>query len=88
MVTGMPNRRASDGQLLEGTGKMPKMKTKSGAKKRFKLTGKGKVVMYPSQRRHRQHSRPKKMKRQARGPEIINDSDARVIKKIYLPYGL
>jgi ribosomal protein L35 len=26
---------------------MPKMKTKSGAKKRFKLTATGKVVMYP-----------------------------------------
>lgn len=67
---------------------MPKMKTKSGAKKRFKLTATGKVVMYPSQRRHRQISRPQKMKRQARGPEIINDSDAKVIKKTYLPYGL
>jgi large subunit ribosomal protein L35 len=67
---------------------MPKMKTKSGAKKRFKITATGKVVMYPSQRRHRQHSRPKKMKRQARGPEIINESDARVIRKIYLPNGL
>jgi large subunit ribosomal protein L35 len=67
---------------------MPKMKTKSGAKKRFKLTGTGKVVMYPSQRRHRQHSRPKKMKRQARGPQIINASDAKVIKKTYLPNGL
>ena len=44
--------------------------------------------MYPSQRRHRQHSRPKKMKRQARGPEILNESDARVIRKIYLPNGL
>jgi len=67
---------------------MPKMKTKSGAKKRFKLTATGKVVMYPSQRRHRQHSRPKKMKRHARGPQIINPSDAKVIKKTYLPNGL
>ena len=67
---------------------MPKMKTKSGAKKRFKLTGSGKVVMYPSQRRHRQISRPTKMKRQARGPELMNESDAKVVKKIYLPNGL
>jgi ribosomal protein L35 len=44
--------------------------------------------MYPSQRRHRQISRPKRMKRQARGPEVINPSDAKVIKKTYLPYGL
>jgi large subunit ribosomal protein L35 len=84
----MPNRRAIPAQPLEGTTKMPKMKTKSGAKKRFKLTGRGKVVMYPSQRRHRQISRPKKMKRQARGPEIIDPADAKLVKKIYLPYGL
>jgi len=49
---------------------MPKLKTKSGAKKRFKLTGTGKVRMYPSQRRHRQINRPKKMKRQHRGAEF------------------
>jgi large subunit ribosomal protein L35 len=67
---------------------MPKLKTKSGAKKRFKLTGKGKVVMYPSQRRHRQISRPKKMKRQARGPELLDASDVKVVKKHYLPYGI
>jgi large subunit ribosomal protein L35 len=66
---------------------MPKLKTKSGAKKRFKLTATGKVVMYPSQRRHRQISRPKKMKRQHRGPELLSPADAPVVKKHYLPYG-
>jgi large subunit ribosomal protein L35 len=66
---------------------MPKMKTKSGAKKRFKLTGSGKVKMFPSQRRHRQISRPKKMKRHARGPQVMNESDAKVVKKYYLPNG-
>ena len=66
---------------------MPKMKTKSGAKKRFKLTGSGKVKMYPSQRRHRQISRPKKMKRQHRGTEILDPSDAKIVKKFFLPNG-
>ena len=66
---------------------MPKLKTKSGAKKRFKLTGSGKVKMYPSQRRHRQISRPKKMKRQARGPEIMSASDMPGVKRFYLPNG-
>ena len=66
---------------------MPKMKTKSGAKKRFKLTGTGKVVMWPSQRRHRQYSRPKKMKRQARGSQIMHEADQPVVKKHYLPNG-
>ncbi len=66
---------------------MPKMKTKSGAKKRFKLTGSGKVKMFPSQRRHRQISRPKKMKRHARGPEMMHESDAANVKRFYLPNG-
>ena len=66
---------------------MPKMKTKSGAKKRFKLTGSGKVKMFPSQRRHRQISRPKKMKRQHRGPELMSEPDAKIVKKYYLPNG-
>ncbi|HET6222011.1 MAG TPA: 50S ribosomal protein L35 [Dongiaceae bacterium] len=67
---------------------MPKLKSKSGAKKRFKITGSGKVVMYPSQRRHRQISRPKKMKRHARGPELLDASDVQRVKKHYLPYGI
>ena len=66
---------------------MPKMKTKSGAKKRFKLTGSGKVKMFPSQRRHRQISRPKKMKRQARGPEMMSAADTPAVKRFYLPNG-
>ncbi len=66
---------------------MPKMKTKSGAKKRFKLTATGRVLMWPSQRRHRQISRPKKMKRQARGSLIMSAADQPVVKKHYLPNG-
>jgi large subunit ribosomal protein L35 len=73
--------------LISKEHEMPKMKTKSGAKKRFKLTGSGKVKMFPSQRRHRQISRPKKMKRHARGPEVMNESDAKVVKKYFLPNG-
>src|SRR5262249_47459877 len=80
-----PNRRLTPSKSR--TNQMPKMKTKSGAKKRFKLTGSGKVKMYPSQRRHRQISRPKKMKRQHRGPEVMRDSDAKIVKKYYLPNG-
>ncbi len=66
---------------------MPKMKTKSGAKKRFALTGSGKVKMYPSQRRHRQVSRPKKMKRQHRGPELMHVADEHFVKRYYFPNG-
>lgn len=65
---------------------MPKLKTKSSAKKRLRVTASGKVKMKPSNTRHRLISKPKKMKRQARGTEIMNDSDAANVVAIYLPY--
>lgn len=65
---------------------MPKLKTKSSAKKRLRVTASGKVKMKPSNTRHRLISKPKKMKRQARGTEIMNDSDAAKVVAHYLPY--
>ena len=64
---------------------MPKLKTKSSAKKRFKVTAKGKVVAAAACRRHMLRRRPQKMKRQARGTMILCDADARIVKS-YMPY--
>lgn len=64
---------------------MPKIKTKSGAKKRFSRTASGKVRMNPSCKRHNLRKRPQKMKRKARGSTIMSDADARIVKR-YLPY--
>ncbi|MFA7429919.1 MAG: 50S ribosomal protein L35 [Rhodospirillaceae bacterium] len=65
---------------------MPKMKTKSAAKKRFRLTGTGKVRGNVAYKRHMLRNKPQQMKRQARGTFILNDCDARIVKK-FLPYG-
>ncbi len=65
---------------------MPKMKTKSSAKKRFRLTGSGKVRANPAFLRHGLRKRPKKMKRHARGTMILSAADARIVKS-YMPYG-
>lgn len=65
---------------------MPKLKTKSGAKKRFRLTATGKVRANPAYKKHFLRRRPQKMKRKARGTMIVADVDARMIKS-YLPYG-
>ncbi|HZB93810.1 MAG TPA: 50S ribosomal protein L35, partial [Stellaceae bacterium] len=46
---------------------MPKLKTKSGAKKRFKRTASGKIKAAVAHKRHRLISKPQKMKRKARG---------------------
>lgn len=64
---------------------MPKMKTKSGAKKRFKVTGSGKVVMKQAHTRHRLISKPQQMKRKARGTTLADKADVRTILS-WMPY--
>ena len=63
---------------------MPKLKSKSSAKKRFKLTGTGKVRFYSAKLRHNTSKRPMDMKRQNRGSQIMNESDAKVVRKHFL----
>ncbi|MDJ0948808.1 MAG: 50S ribosomal protein L35 [Alphaproteobacteria bacterium] len=65
---------------------MPKLKTKSSTKRRFRLTAKGKVRMNPAGKRHFLRRRPKKMKRQTRGTEIMSAADSKIVKS-YMPYG-
>lgn len=65
---------------------MPKLKTKSSAKKRFRLTASGKVRANFANKNHFLRRRSQKMKRKARGTMILSDSDARIVKS-YLPYG-
>lgn len=65
---------------------MPKLKSKSGAKKRFKLTASGRVRANAANLRHGLRKRPQKMKRQARGTMILADADAKVVKRHFLPY--
>ena len=64
---------------------MPKMKTKSGAKKRFKLTGRGKVRAAMSGKRHGMIKRTPKQIRQKRGTDLLEPADARIVKQ-FLPY--
>jgi large subunit ribosomal protein L35 len=69
----------------EQESKMPKLKTKSGAKKRFKMTGTGKVKAAAQGKRHGMIKRTAKFVQQARGTMVLNDSDAKIVKK-YMPY--
>ena len=64
---------------------MPKMKSKSGAKKRFRLTASGKVRGSAAFLSHNLRRRSQKMKRKARGTMILCDADARIVKR-FLPY--
>ncbi len=64
---------------------MPKLKTKSGAKKRFRLTATGKVRMNFAYKRHNLRKRPQKMKRKARGSRIMSAADAKIVTGHFLP---
>ena len=63
---------------------MPKLKTKSSAKKRFKITAKGKVVMSQAGKRHGMIKRTNKFIRNARGTAILAKSDEKIIKRNFL----
>ena len=65
---------------------MSKMKTKSGAKKRFKVTKSGKVKSKQAKMRHMQMNKPKSMKRKAKGTNTLSAPDARIVLRNFLPY--
>jgi large subunit ribosomal protein L35 len=68
--------------------KMPKMKTKSSAKKRFKITASGKVKAAAAGKRHGMIKRTNKFIRDARGTMVLAEPDGRKVIKNYLPNGL
>jgi len=59
---------------------MPKAKTRSSAKKRFSLTGTGKVKRAAAYRSHILTSKTTKRKRKLRKRHLIAASDARNVK--------
>ena len=65
---------------------MPKLKTKSSVKKRFKLTASGKVKSSQAGKQHGMIKRTNKQSRNQRGTTILSDQDARIVKK-FMPYG-
>ena len=65
---------------------MPKMKSHSGAKKRFTFTASGKVKFKHTKMRHILEKRPKSMKRKARKTGYLADVDVKEIRGM-LPHG-
>ncbi|NNU79608.1 50S ribosomal protein L35 [Halovulum dunhuangense] len=64
---------------------MPKMKTKSSAKKRFKMTASGLVKAGQAGKRHGMIKRTTKFIRTARGTTTLSEPDAKIVKS-YMPY--
>ena len=67
---------------------MAKLKTKSSAKKRFKFTATGKVMMAPQAgKRHGMIKRTNAQIRKLRGTTVLSKQDAKIIKS-FMPYGV
>jgi len=64
---------------------MPKMKTKSSAKKRFKTTGRGKIVSAQAGKRHGMIKRSNRQIRNLRGTRVLSDPDQKIVKT-FMPY--
>lgn len=66
---------------------MPKLKTKSGVKKRFSLTATGKLKHGVVGKRHRLTHHNAKYIRQTRGTKLLSHADTAAVKA-WAPYGL
>ncbi len=67
---------------------MPKMKTNSGAKKRFKVTGTGKILYKQAGKRHNLGKKSQKRIRNKRKSGVMADGFTDSVMKFKLPYGL
>ena len=61
---------------------MPKMKTNAGAKKRFKLTGTGKIKRKHAFKSHILTKKSKKRKRNLTYSGLVNKADEQNIKRL------
>ncbi|WP_293695309.1 50S ribosomal protein L35 [uncultured Agrococcus sp.] len=61
---------------------MPKQKTHSGAKKRFKVTGSGKIRKQQSGMRHNLEVKSSTRKARLNRDKVVAPADAKVIKKL------
>jgi large subunit ribosomal protein L35 len=82
---GRPTPLAGGFVLATEESQMPKLKTKSGAKKRFKVTGTGKVMHAQRGKRHGMIKRTTKQIRQLRGTRVLFKTDGDNVKKYFLP---
>jgi large subunit ribosomal protein L35 len=61
---------------------MPKQKTHSGAKKRFKVTGSGKLMKQQANMRHNLEGKSSRRTRRLNQAQVLAPGDAKVAKKL------
>ena len=67
---------------METTATMPKMKTHSGAARRFRITGSGKVMRRRANKNHLLEHKPSQRTRRLSRDQVLAPSDAKKIKKL------
>lgn len=65
---------------------MPKMKTNSSAKKRFKVTGTGKILHKQAGKRHNLNKKSQKRIRNLRKAAVLADGNTASVLKFKMPY--
>ncbi len=61
---------------------MPKQKTHSGVKKRFTVTGTGKIMKQQAGMRHNLESKSGQRKRRLNQEQVASPADTKIIKKL------
>jgi large subunit ribosomal protein L35 len=61
---------------------MPKQKTHSGTKKRFKVTGSGKIMKQGAGMRHHLEVKSSRVTRRLNAEQVLSPADAKTIKKL------
>ncbi len=61
---------------------MPKMKTHSGAKKRFKKTGKGKIMHEQANNQHMYEQKSSRRKRRLDIDQTLSPGDNKIVKRL------
>ena len=61
---------------------MPKMKTHSSAKKRFKITASGKVKRFQAYTSHLMRKKTKKAKLNLRDSALVSEADEKRVKRL------
>jgi large subunit ribosomal protein L35 len=90
LVIDWPGEKGCQGECAQDDRKgheMPKMKTKSGVKKRFTMTATGKLKHGFAGKRHRLISHNSKYIRTNRGTSVLSAADTPAVKR-WAPYGL
>jgi large subunit ribosomal protein L35 len=61
---------------------VPKIKTHSGAKKRFRVTGTGKIMHESANKRHLLEGKPSRRTRRISGTKQLSKPDTRTVQRL------